>query len=142
MDRDQKAGRTEYQLVCEDREGLTANDGLVVDVFPRKSASYTVKFNVAIGVPYENFVNSATMKRKFFEKLKDVFGDANTDAIVLANIDGQPGTGTTSISWYNQTLKTDVCPDWDIQQLREIIIDDNQQITKRFGKDFIIFVII
>lgn len=134
MDSDQNTDGTEYQLVCEDREGLTANDGLLVVVSPRKTVSYSVEFNIAIGVPYENFVHSATMKRKFFEKLKEAFGDSNTDAIILARIDGTPGMGTTALTWHNQTLRNDICPEWEIQQLREILMDEKLAVTKKFGK--------
>lgn len=127
----------EYQLVCEDRQGLTANDGLIVVVFPRPKVLYNVEFSVALGVPYDSFVNSSAMKRKFFDKLREVFGDSNTDAIVLGSIT----EGSTIVTWYNQTLRTDICPDEDIQQIREKIMTDESSVNKRMGEFLIIFFI-
>lgn len=120
----------EYQLVCEDREGLTANDGLVVVVFPKPRQSYSVEFSIVIDVAYDVFVNSSTLKRKFLDKLREVFGDANTDAIVLGNIT----FGSTIITWYNHTLPTDICPTEEIHRLREIIISDDETMSDRLGE--------
>lgn len=127
MDSDVKS--QEYQLVCEDREGLTANDGLVVVVFPRINQLYSVEFTIAIDVPYDNFVNSSAAKRRFIEKLQDIFGDPNSDAIILGTIN----RGSTIITWYNHTLRTDVCPTEDIHRLREILINDDESVSDRLG---------
>ncbi|KAK6624877.1 hypothetical protein RUM44_011741 [Polyplax serrata] len=125
MDSDVKS--QEYQLVCQDREGLTANDGLIVVVSPRQKQLYSVEFTIAIDVLYDSFVSSSSMKRKFIEKLRDLFHDSNTDAIVLGNI----SEGSTIITWYNRTLPTHVCPTEEIHKLREILINDDESMNER-----------
>lgn len=131
---DSDVRRQEYQLVCEDREGLTANDGLIVMVFPRPKQLYNVEFSITVEVPYESFMHNAAMKRKFFDKLRDVFGDPNTDSIVLGNVTNNGAT--TSITWYNQTLSTVGCPDQDILRLRLLLVNDDptQSFNKKFGE--------
>lgn len=128
MDSDVKS--QEYQLVCEDREGLTANDGLIVMVYPKPKLLYSVEFRIAIDILYETFINSSSLKRKFVEKLQELFGDSTTDAIILRSI----SKGSTIITWYNRTLPTDICPTEDIHKLREILINEDGSKSERLGK--------
>lgn len=60
----------EYQLVCKDRAGLSANDGLLVVVRPRIHRRYSVEFSIALDFAYETFISNAGLKRKFVEKLQ------------------------------------------------------------------------
>lgn len=66
----QDVGRSEYQLVCEDSGGLPASDSLVVVVHVPPRRHYNVEFSMTLDTPYESFINSASMQRKFIEKLK------------------------------------------------------------------------
>lgn len=66
-------GEQEYHLVCEDSGGLPASDSLVVVVRPLPRIRYNVEFSVTVEIPYESFVNSASMQKKFIEKLRVCF---------------------------------------------------------------------
>ncbi|XP_069682124.1 dystroglycan 1 [Periplaneta americana] len=122
-------GRREYQLVCEDSGSLTANDGLVVVVHGAPKVQYSVEFGMTLDMPHESFVNSASMKRKFMEKLKQLFGDHNPDAIALSAI----SDGSTIVTWHNRTLPTYHCPEDEIRQLRKLLINEDNSITDRVG---------
>jgi len=65
---DTDVGNKEYQLVCEDQAGQSANDGLLVSVKPRLPRRYNVEFHIALDLQKTNF--SPLMRRKFVEKLQ------------------------------------------------------------------------
>jgi len=121
-------GRKEYQLVCEDSGGLMANDGLVVVVHPAAKVQYTVQFAM-LTVPNVTSISSAALKRKFIEKLKELFGDQNTNAISLSSVTENP----TVMTWHNRTLPTDHCPEDEIEQLRKLLINEDHTVTERVG---------
>lgn len=120
-------GRSEYQLVCEDRGGLTANDGLVVAVNPAQRIPYNVEFSMTIETSYESFINSASAKRKFVEKLQEIFRDRDTSNIHISSI----VEGSTIISWNNKSLPTDRCPNSEIKRLRRVLINDDETLPDR-----------
>jgi len=123
-------GHEEYQLVCEDSGSLTANDGLVVVVHPEAKIQYTVRFAMQFTMPtmpHPLFVSSAALKRKFIEKLKDLFGDQNTNAISLSSVTEYPNV----VTWHNRTLPTKHCPEDEIKQLRKLLIEEDHTVTER-----------
>lgn len=120
-------GRQEYQLVCEDRGGLTANDGLVVTVNAAPRVRYNVEFSMTLETPYETFINSASIKRKFVEKLRDLFRDRDTSSIRINSI----MEGSTVVSWNNKTLATDPCPNKEIRRLRQVLVNDDETYADR-----------
>lgn len=120
-------GSKEYQLVCEDRGGLRAHDGLVVVVHPAPQVTYSVEFSITINPHYETFIRNTPLKRKFVEKLRELFGDADTSNIVLGRI----SKGSTVITWYNRTLSTSSCPNEDITNLRKVLVNDDNQMSSR-----------
>lgn len=120
-------GRTEYMLVCEDRGGLTANDGLVVVVNKPMKVRYNVEFSMTLETPYETFINSASIKRKFVEKLRDLFRDRDTSHIRISNI----VEGSTVVSWNNKSLATNRCPDKEIKRLRQVLVNDDETYADR-----------
>lgn len=122
-------GRKEYQLVCEDSGSLTANDGLVVVVHPAAKIQYTAQFAM-LTVPHPLIVSGAVLKRKFIEKLKDLFQDQNTNAISLSSVTEDP----TVVTWHNRTLPTDRCPESEIKQLRKLLIEEDHTVTERVGE--------
>ncbi|XP_063226131.1 dystroglycan 1 [Bacillus rossius redtenbacheri] len=129
-------GRREYQLVCEDSAGLMANDGLVVVVHPAPASLYNVEFRMKLNIPYESFVQSAAQKRKFVEKVGELFDDHNTSTVVLKNIT----QGSTVISWFNRSLPVDHCPHSEIRQLKQMLIKGDGSTSERvaivMGQEF------
>lgn len=115
--------------VCEDSGSLTANDGLVVVVHGAPRIHYTVQFAMTLAMPYETFVNSPSMKRKFIEKLKILFGDQNTSAVSLSSVT----EGSTVVTWHNRTVPTDHCPEDEISKLRKLLINEDHTVTERVG---------
>lgn len=125
-------GRSEYQLVCEDRGGLTANDGLVVVVNPSPKINYNVEFSITLEIPYEMFINNANHKRKFVEKLQEIFKDRETTNIHINSII----EGSTIVNWNNKSLPTDRCPNSEIKRLRRILINDDESLPDRIYNIF------
>lgn len=124
---DSDIGRSEYQLVCEDRGGLTANDGLVVAVNPAPPIQYNVEFRMALNTPYELFLYSASTKRKFVEKLQELFKDKDTSNIHISGI----MEGSTIVTWNNKSLPTNRCPNTQIMRLRRILKNDDETLPDR-----------
>lgn len=115
-------GHAEYQLVCTDSGGLTANDGLVVKVYPAAKTQYNVEFSMSLGIDFNDFTQSPATQRHFIEKLAELFGDRDTSSIVISGIAPNP----TLVTWHNRSLPTDSCPHDTIKRLRETLIDDDR----------------
>lgn len=134
-------GSKEYQLVCEDREGLRAHDGLVVVVHPAPRVQYSVEFSITINPRYETFIRDTQLKRKFVEKLRDLFEDSDTSNIVIGRI----YRGSTVITWYNRTLPTTKCPHAEISTLRKVLVNDENQMSHRLisvmGPEFVVLAV-
>ncbi|XP_014256303.1 dystroglycan isoform X2 [Cimex lectularius] len=118
-------GQIEYQLICEDKEGLTTNDGLVVNVHPAPRILYNVEFSMKLSLDYSIFMENPTLQRIFVQKLAAIFKDHNTNAIVLSGFT----PGSTVITWHNKSLPTNLCPDNEIVQLRKILLGDDEKVT-------------
>lgn len=84
--------------VCEDRGGLRAHDGLVVVVHPAPHVPYSVEFSITINPHYETFIRNTPLKRKFVEKLRELFEEPDTSNIVLGRISK---VGRSNNSLYN-----------------------------------------
>lgn len=116
------AGQKEYVLVAEDREGLSASDALVVIVSHPPHREYNMLFDFTLGMPYEDFNNSA-VQRRFVERTLQVFNDPQIGNIQIRAIRKIHATGKTQVSFYNTTLHRPhhVCPSDDIETLRNIL---------------------
>lgn len=121
----QDVGQKEYLLVCKDKGGLVARDNLVVNVHSAPPIMYNVEFSMKLNLEYNTFVESPSLQRSFVEKLARVFGDQNTNAIVLSGL----SPGSTVITWHNKSLPTNSCPDNKIKQLRQLILGDDERLT-------------
>lgn len=101
--------------VCTDSVGKTANDGLVVVVNPARKAHYNVEFGMALNMDYDLLTTNPSKLRRFVEKIAEIFGDKDTNAIVLSGFSPHP----TSVTWHNRSLPTDTCLHKQIALLRE-----------------------
>lgn len=128
--------RREYQLVVVDKEGAEAVDTLVVVIKQAPEMRHLVDFSMTLHIPYESFYYSATQKRNFIERLRDLFGDKDTSAISISGI----GPGSTVVNWKNVTLRTDSCPDAEIKRLMEILVKPDKSLTDHvneiMGKEY------
>ncbi|XP_065166984.1 dystroglycan 1 [Atheta coriaria] len=120
-------GRKEFQLVCKDSGNLTASDMLVVVVHSAPRRHYNLEFIMTLDTQYESFATSASMQRKFVEKVADLFGDSNTSNIHLNSI----RRGSTIVSWYNKSLTLDECPRPQISQLESVLVNKDHTIAGR-----------
>ncbi|XP_057333424.1 dystroglycan 1-like isoform X2 [Microplitis mediator] len=127
--------RREYQLIAVDKEGATANDNLVVEVKSADVSKASAEFTIKLGVDYDTFIGSAMMKKNFILRLRDLFGDKDTDAISLMTIT-PVGHKNTMITWRNTTLPVAYCPNSEIQRLSEVLFvkPDNKELTNRIER--------
>lgn len=89
----------------------------MVTVHAAPRIMYNVEFSMKLNLDYNRFVESPPLQRSFVEKLSQVFGDPNTNSIVLSGI----SPGSTVVTWHNKSLPTNVCPDNKIKQLRQVL---------------------
>lgn len=122
-------GQAEYLLLCEDRGGLSITDSLVVTVLPAPQTLYNVEFSMKLDIDYQSFIESPPMQRSFIERLATLFGDKNTNNIVLSGL----SPGSTVVTWHNKSLPTNICPDNHILSLRQIMLGDDEKITPAVG---------
>lgn len=127
-------GQNEYLLVATDREGLTANDALVVVVNePAQSDKFNTMFDVMLGVDYDEFNNSA-VQRRFVERIAQIFGDdSSTSCIHIKSIRKIHPTGKTMVSYFNSTLHRThhVCPNDAISRLKRLLLQSDGGIRPR-----------
>ncbi|BES90568.1 Dystroglycan (Dystrophin-associated glycoprotein 1) [Nesidiocoris tenuis] len=119
------AGQTEYQLVCQDSGNEESSDGLVVIVHQAPRVMYNVEFSITLAVELNDFLENPKMQRMFVEKLALVFGDPNTNSIVISGF----APGSTVVTWHNKSLPTNFCPDSEILALRQILLGDDEKVT-------------
>ncbi|XP_037036566.1 uncharacterized protein LOC119074510 isoform X2 [Bradysia coprophila] len=126
------AGQKEFLLVAEDREGLSATDALVVVVSHPLHREYNTLFEMTLGMPYDEFNNSA-VQRRFVERIAQIFGDTTTSSIQIRAIRKMHQSGKTLINYYNTTLHRPhhVCPTEHIEQLRKVLIQSDGNIRHR-----------
>lgn len=135
------AGQKEFLLVAEDREGLSATDALVVVVSHPLHREYNTLFEMTLGMPYDEFNNSA-VQRRFVERIAQIFGDSTTSSIQIRAIRKIHQSGKTLINYYNTTLHRPhhVCPTEHIEHLRKVLIHPDGNIRHRIkdtlGADF------
>ncbi|KAF5283842.1 hypothetical protein FQA39_LY04662 [Lamprigera yunnana] len=136
--------RVQYQLVCEDTGGLTASDTLVVEIHPSPKLKYNVEFSMTVEVDINAFARNPSMKRKFVEKLQNLFDDDNANNIHLGSFTKGSSLNkpSTIISWYNKTLIKEECPWNDLRKLESILINNERSMSnhvyKTMGDDFVV----
>lgn len=122
-------GRKEYQLVCEDSAGSTANDGLEVIVTSPPLAYYSAAFTLTLDRPLDSF-SRPSAQRAFVEHLAKLFGDRDASHIVGIGFEEAPAQGTR-VRWANATLANNVeCPESTIGQLREILLNEDDAVQE------------
>ncbi|XP_034946402.1 dystroglycan isoform X1 [Chelonus insularis] len=131
-----KVGRKEYQLIATDKDGASANDNLVVVVEPASTVKPSAEFTIKLGVNYKLFSQSAMLKKNFILKLRELFGDKDTNAISITSIVPAPGSNNTIVTWRNTTLPTAYCPNDEITRLSEVLFvkPDNKELTNRIER--------
>jgi neurexin len=132
----------QYILVAEDKNGLTANDALMVEVnhgvFKR---DYSASFEYQLDIPIDQFQNAA-MKRKFIEGIARVFNEPDTTNILLKFSKKLQYAGRTAVVVHNKTLyrENKECPSAEVEKLREILLRKDRsvrdQVKETIGNDF------
>lgn len=130
-----------YILVAEDKEGLTVQDALVVDIndeYYKKDLSVNFEFNLDIS---SHHFNHAAMKRKFIESVAKIFNDSHTGNVVIGSVK-EKYDKHTSVFVHNATLKDQNgrCPDHIIEELRNKVLRSDGNVHDRvkeiLGSDF------
>lgn len=132
----------QYILVAEDKNGLTANDALMVEVnhgvFKR---DYSASFEYQLDIALDQFQNAAT-KRKFIEGIARVFNEPDTTNILLKWSKKLQYVGRTAVLVQNKTLYREnrECPSAEVEKLREILLRKDRsvrdQVKETIGNDF------
>lgn len=132
----------QYILVAEDKNGLTTNDALIVEVnngYYKKDLSATFEYQLDIG--NDQFQNALT-KRKFIEGVARVFQDTDTSNILLKMFKKLQYVGRTAVVLQNTTLArvNRDCPSTEIEKLRKVLILQDgsvrDEVKKTIGNDF------
>lgn len=133
----------QYILVAEDKNGLTTNDALIVEVnygHFKRDLSATFDYQLDIGV--EQFQYAST-KRKFIEGVARVFQDADTSNIILRVVKKLQYVGRTMVILQNVTLNQanhPDCPNQEIEKLKNVLLRSDQsvrdEVKDTIGNDF------
>lgn len=132
----------QYILVAEDKNGLTANDALMVEVnhgvFKR---DYSVSFEYQLDMSIDQFRNAAT-KRKFIEGIARAFQDPDTSNILLKWDKKLQYAGRTAVLIQNKTLyrESRECPTHEVEKLRTVLLRQDRsvrdEVKDTIGNDF------
>ncbi|CAH1112390.1 unnamed protein product [Psylliodes chrysocephalus] len=121
-----KSGRSEYQLVCVDSGGLPATDSLEVVVFPAQKKAYNVEFSMNITeIPHEIFINSASLQKKFVEKLMHLFKEQSPSNFHILPF--KRSYESTIVTWFNKSLPINRCPHEEIRRLETVLHNMNDR---------------
>lgn len=127
-------GSHQYILVAEDRAGLKSNDALVVEVtnlHQKQRGDYGATFEYELDIKLEQFQNSPAVKRKFIERIANIFRDSNTDNVIIKSVKKIQYVGRTSVVIQNATLYRapgSPCPESDIKMLKSILLHKDSSI--------------
>lgn len=113
-----------YILIAEDKSGVTASDALLVVVTDRVyKREYNAAFDYQLEVGIEQF-NNAAAKRKFIERVLQVFGDSDAKHLLISSVKKIQYAGRTSVILVNTTLPKNhrECPHGDIKALRNVLL--------------------
>ena len=119
-----------YILTAEDNSGVTASDALQVVVTDRVyKREYNAAFEYQLEVGIDQF-NNAGAKKKFIERVLQVFGDSNTQNILISSVKKLQYAGRTSVLLVNTTLpKTHrECPNNEIKALKNILLHQDSSV--------------
>lgn len=119
-----------YILIAEDKSGVTASDALQVVVTDRVyKREYNAAFEYQLEVGIEQF-NNAAAKRKFIERVLQVFGDSDTQHILISSVKKLQYAGRTSVLLVNTTLPKNhrECPNGEIKALRTILLHQDSSV--------------
>ncbi|XP_072379675.1 uncharacterized protein [Diabrotica undecimpunctata] len=115
-----KSGRSEYQLVCVDSGGLPATDSLEVVVYPPMKKNFNVEFSMNITeIPHEIFINTASLQKKFVEKLMILFEEPATNNFYFLPF--KRSYDSTIVTWFNKSLPLNRCPHEEIKRVESIL---------------------
>lgn len=119
-----------YILIAEDKSGVTASDALQVVVTDRVyKREYNAAFEFQLEVGIEQF-NNAAAKRKFIERVLQVFGDSDAQHILISSVKKLQYAGRTSVLLVNTTLPKNhrECPNGEIKALRTILLHQDSSV--------------
>lgn len=132
----------QYILVAEDKNGLTTNDALMVEVnhgtFKR---DHSAAFEYQLDIGHDQF-NVASTKRKFIEGVARVFEDSDTSHILFKMAKKLQYAGRTSVVLQNRTLYREnrECPSAEVERLRSVLLRQDRsvrdEVKDTIGNDF------
>lgn len=132
----------QYILIAEDKNGLTANDALMVEVnHGVVKRDYSASFEYQLEISMDQFQNAAT-KRKFIEGIARVFQDSDTSNILLKWVKKIQYAGRTAVLVQNKTLYREnrECPTQEVEKLRGILLRQDRslrdEVKATIGNDF------
>ncbi len=113
---EEEVGRTEYQLVCSDRSGLSAVDGIEVVVLNRP---FSERFGVEFVLVFATKLPGRRVE--LVERLADFFGNQNREAenVVVKSVEDH------TLTWYNRTLAYAECDSPGVEWLRDRLLDES-----------------
>jgi len=131
-----------YILMAEDKSGLTTNDALIVEVLmSHYKRDYSATFEYQLDMSMEQFQNAAN-KRKFIERLAQVFQDSDTNHVIIKAVKKIQYLGRTAVIVQNTTLfrSQRECPTNDIVELKNTLLhQDNSvrdDVKQSIGSEF------
>jgi len=130
---EEKVGRSEYQLVCSDRSGLSAVDSIQVIVHNRPySESHPIEFAFTFG-DYSGF---ASRKVHIVEMIAAFFGDDDNDSggggggswaqrnVVVKTFD----VDENRIVWFNKSMVHLACDDPQLEDMKDRLLEKDGKI--------------
>lgn len=130
----------QYVLVAKDKNGLTTNDALVVEVHPGNfKKDYGATFEYQLDIGSDQF-HTAASKRKFVENIAHIFNEPDTKHVLIRHVKKLQYAGRTSVIVQNTTLTQRECPSNDIDRMRRVLMQQDgsirDEVKTLMGSDF------
>ncbi|CAL1262696.1 unnamed protein product [Larinioides sclopetarius] len=129
---DEHIGKYEFILEAMDSEGASTNDRLDIHVWQHQSAR-AKHHEFAVSLKYNKWQYPITIdwNIEFAKRLSRYYGDRNESNIAVQSVVTEP---VTTFTWSNDSLPTYPCPNEEIAELTNKLIDEKSEVSIAFKK--------
>ncbi|KFM75974.1 Dystroglycan, partial [Stegodyphus mimosarum] len=130
---DEHIGKYEFILEAMDNEGASTNDRLDIHVWQHQSArARHHEFSVTLKYNKWQYPITIDWNIEFLKRLSHYYGDKNESYVAVQSVITEP---VTTFTWSNDSLPTYPCPNEEISELTNKLIDENtNEVSKAFKK--------
>jgi len=128
---DENIGMHHYQLAAADRQGKLVKTPCNVSVQPRPASSKpNHELSVTLDLDFEKVAYDLETRVNLINKIAAAFGDKDASKMIITSI----SRGSVVITWTNNTIPFEPCPEKEIRALLAYLLLPDGAINETFAK--------